>query len=204
MQRGLVGSEMCIRDRYQRRVHGRLEIFEMGTCCSNEAKSNVDYREENLNNYELHKEGMVEEYAARPHAEEEELTSSEEILFRETAEKLRLGNEITIEKYDEYGPYEYPPMPNDGVERELRELQKLEEGGQYYGFWNVVSNERDGKGVMVWADGSRYDGFWKNNRANGRGRLLHADGDVYEGTWLDDKAHGTGKYIHNDLSLIHI
>eukprot|EP00831_Metopus_contortus_P056224 TRINITY_DN4794_c0_g1_i5.p4 TRINITY_DN4794_c0_g1~~TRINITY_DN4794_c0_g1_i5.p4 ORF type:complete len:136 (-),score=46.08 TRINITY_DN4794_c0_g1_i5:682-1089(-) len=26
MQRGLVGSEMCIRDRYQRRVHGRLTV----------------------------------------------------------------------------------------------------------------------------------------------------------------------------------
>eukprot|EP00831_Metopus_contortus_P026587 TRINITY_DN2258_c0_g1_i3.p2 TRINITY_DN2258_c0_g1~~TRINITY_DN2258_c0_g1_i3.p2 ORF type:complete len:109 (+),score=53.83 TRINITY_DN2258_c0_g1_i3:152-478(+) len=25
MQRGLVGSEMCIRDRYQRRVHGTME-----------------------------------------------------------------------------------------------------------------------------------------------------------------------------------
>eukprot|EP00831_Metopus_contortus_P059965 TRINITY_DN5190_c0_g1_i15.p2 TRINITY_DN5190_c0_g1~~TRINITY_DN5190_c0_g1_i15.p2 ORF type:complete len:106 (-),score=37.43 TRINITY_DN5190_c0_g1_i15:431-748(-) len=29
MQRGLVGSEMCIRDRYQRRVHGILNIMTM-------------------------------------------------------------------------------------------------------------------------------------------------------------------------------
>eukprot|EP00831_Metopus_contortus_P025048 TRINITY_DN2169_c0_g1_i2.p1 TRINITY_DN2169_c0_g1~~TRINITY_DN2169_c0_g1_i2.p1 ORF type:complete len:249 (-),score=63.05 TRINITY_DN2169_c0_g1_i2:52-798(-) len=28
MQRGLVGSEMCIRDRYQRRVHGIYEFFD--------------------------------------------------------------------------------------------------------------------------------------------------------------------------------
>eukprot|EP00831_Metopus_contortus_P014279 TRINITY_DN15907_c0_g1_i1.p1 TRINITY_DN15907_c0_g1~~TRINITY_DN15907_c0_g1_i1.p1 ORF type:complete len:129 (-),score=44.76 TRINITY_DN15907_c0_g1_i1:218-604(-) len=26
MQRGLVGSEMCIRDRYQRRVHGKINM----------------------------------------------------------------------------------------------------------------------------------------------------------------------------------
>eukprot|EP00831_Metopus_contortus_P029534 TRINITY_DN24283_c0_g1_i1.p2 TRINITY_DN24283_c0_g1~~TRINITY_DN24283_c0_g1_i1.p2 ORF type:complete len:108 (+),score=46.69 TRINITY_DN24283_c0_g1_i1:160-483(+) len=35
MQRGLVGSEMCIRDRYQRRVHGaKSEIMksELGLC----------------------------------------------------------------------------------------------------------------------------------------------------------------------------
>eukprot|EP00831_Metopus_contortus_P002978 TRINITY_DN11112_c0_g1_i1.p1 TRINITY_DN11112_c0_g1~~TRINITY_DN11112_c0_g1_i1.p1 ORF type:complete len:143 (+),score=50.08 TRINITY_DN11112_c0_g1_i1:55-483(+) len=29
MQRGLVGSEMCIRDRYQRRVHGHVTVFEV-------------------------------------------------------------------------------------------------------------------------------------------------------------------------------
>eukprot|EP00831_Metopus_contortus_P032224 TRINITY_DN26087_c0_g1_i2.p1 TRINITY_DN26087_c0_g1~~TRINITY_DN26087_c0_g1_i2.p1 ORF type:complete len:128 (-),score=45.45 TRINITY_DN26087_c0_g1_i2:96-479(-) len=27
MQRGLVGSEMCIRDRYQRRVHGEVRLM---------------------------------------------------------------------------------------------------------------------------------------------------------------------------------
>eukprot|EP00831_Metopus_contortus_P023968 TRINITY_DN21010_c0_g1_i3.p1 TRINITY_DN21010_c0_g1~~TRINITY_DN21010_c0_g1_i3.p1 ORF type:complete len:149 (-),score=40.52 TRINITY_DN21010_c0_g1_i3:119-565(-) len=30
MQRGLVGSEMCIRDRYQRRVHGRDYMEKLG------------------------------------------------------------------------------------------------------------------------------------------------------------------------------
>eukprot|EP00831_Metopus_contortus_P037068 TRINITY_DN2923_c0_g1_i2.p2 TRINITY_DN2923_c0_g1~~TRINITY_DN2923_c0_g1_i2.p2 ORF type:complete len:164 (-),score=39.97 TRINITY_DN2923_c0_g1_i2:372-863(-) len=29
MQRGLVGSEMCIRDRYQRRVHGKIIMMEV-------------------------------------------------------------------------------------------------------------------------------------------------------------------------------
>eukprot|EP00831_Metopus_contortus_P022730 TRINITY_DN2044_c0_g1_i4.p2 TRINITY_DN2044_c0_g1~~TRINITY_DN2044_c0_g1_i4.p2 ORF type:complete len:112 (-),score=31.83 TRINITY_DN2044_c0_g1_i4:23-358(-) len=29
MQRGLVGSEMCIRDRYQRRVHGGVQILKV-------------------------------------------------------------------------------------------------------------------------------------------------------------------------------
>ena len=46
----------------------------------------------------------------------------------------------------------------------------------------------------MWNDGSKYEGFWKNDMANEKGRLLHADGDVYEGEWLDDKAHGKGHY----------
>eukprot|EP00831_Metopus_contortus_P045203 TRINITY_DN36221_c0_g1_i2.p2 TRINITY_DN36221_c0_g1~~TRINITY_DN36221_c0_g1_i2.p2 ORF type:complete len:121 (+),score=31.68 TRINITY_DN36221_c0_g1_i2:146-508(+) len=34
MQRGLVGSEMCIRDRYQRRVHGWVESLYLITITS--------------------------------------------------------------------------------------------------------------------------------------------------------------------------
>lgn len=62
------------------------------------------------------------------------------------------------------------------------------------------SDVRDGKGIQIWLDGSRYEGYWKNNKANGRGRLIHADGDVYEGEWKDDKAHGEGIYTHVDGS----
>jgi len=34
---------------------------------------------------------------------------------------------------------------------------------------------------MLWPDGSKYEGMWKNGKANGRGRMTHANGDVYEG-----------------------
>lgn len=57
---------------------------------------------------------------------------------------------------------------------------------------------RQGKGVQVWSDGSKYEGWWRDNKANGKGRLIHADGDVYEGEWKDDKAHGQGTYSHLD------
>ena len=28
---------------------------------------------------------------------------------------------------------------------------------------------REGMGVQVWSDGSKYEGFWRDNKANGRG-----------------------------------
>ena len=74
----------------------------------------------------------------------------------------------------------------------------LENGAKYKGQWNANNNKRDGKGQQIWADGSLYEGLWKNDKANGLGRLIHADGDVYEGEWKDDKAHGYGKYMHTD------
>ena len=68
----------------------------------------------------------------------------------------------------------------------------LENGARYEGEWDANRDVRDGKGKQIWADGSLYEGYWRNDKANGRGRLIHADGDVYEGEWKDDKAHGYG------------
>ena len=77
-------------------------------------------------------------------------------------------------------------------------MMTLENGAKYEGEWDVVRNLRDGRGKQIWADGSLYEGYWRNDKANGRGRLIHADGDVYEGEWKDDKAHGEGQYFHTD------
>ena len=89
----------------------------------------------------------------------------------------------------------------DGVKRAFRDIQKIDETGQYLGFWDEEANQRDGKGVMIFTNGSRYDGYWNKNKTNGRGRLIHADGEMYEGDWLDDKAHGKGMYIHKDGTI---
>jgi hypothetical protein len=82
------------------------------------------------------------------------------------------------------------PALNDNVNTQERPLKVLDNEARYLGEWNEQSNERHGRGVQVWHDGSMYEGQWKNDKANGKGRLIHADGDVYEGDWLDDKAHG--------------
>lgn len=55
---------------------------------------------------------------------------------------------------------------------------------------------RQGFGVMIWGDGSKYEGFWKDDMANGYGRFIQESGDVYEGEWLEDKAHGEGTYYY--------
>lgn len=43
------------------------------------------------------------------------------------------------------------------------------------------TNQRHGRGIQVWMDGSKYEGYWKRDKANVRGKLIHADGDIYEG-----------------------
>jgi hypothetical protein len=91
----------------------------------------------------------------------------------------------------------YKPL-NDNVKVSLRAQVEYENKSIYYGEWNVEKNQRHGRGIQYWLDGSKYEGYWKNDKANVRGRLIHADGDIYEGEWLDDKAHGYGSYTHTD------
>ena len=57
----------------------------------------------------------------------------------------------------------------------------LDNGTKYEGEWLKNTHIRDGRGIQIWAEGSRYDGNWKDNKAFGMGRLIHADGDIYEG-----------------------
>lgn len=67
-------------------------------------------------------------------------------------------------------------------------------------YWGEIGKDkiRQGRGVQVWTDGTKYEGRWENNMANGRGRLIHSDGSAYEGDWVDDKAHGCGTYWRTD------
>ena len=83
----------------------------------------------------------------------------------------------------------YPPL-QDGVPVESRQSVEYENHAIYYGEWEKNGNRRHGRGIQVWTDGSRYEGYWVEDKANKRGKLIHEDGDIYEGEWLEDKAHG--------------
>jgi hypothetical protein len=43
----------------------------------------------------------------------------------------------------------------------------LENGAKYEGEWIKDTDIRDGRGIQIWLDGSRYEGYWRNNKANG-------------------------------------
>jgi hypothetical protein len=47
-----------------------------------------------------------------------------------------------------------------------------------------------GYGLMTWADGRRYEGYWVNSKCTGFGILAHKDGRRYEGEYVNDKMQG--------------
>ena len=91
----------------------------------------------------------------------------------------------------------FPPL-DDGIPVRLKQTTEYENKAVYYGERSLSSNQRHGRGIQIWVDGSKFEGYWKNDKANIKGKLTHADGDIYEGEWYDDKAHGYGIYVHTD------
>ena len=55
-------------------------------------------------------------------------------------------------------------------------------------------NLRQGRGIQIYENGSRYDGFWKNDKPEGRGRLINHNGDYYNGYWVNGLHSGFGVF----------
>lgn len=160
----------------------------MGSCCSTEEdKNNVNIGAKEAKGGAKAKVGSSANDTAKQHFN---LENSEQ------GNIMDFVNQTVAQIYQQKGAFKAPTSTGGNVER--RALTTLENGARYEGEWNKSSGEREGYGKQVWADGSMYEGYWKNSKANGKGRLIHADGDTYEGEWKDDKAHGYGVYIHTD------
>ena len=46
---------------------------------------------------------------------------------------------------------------------------------------------------MIWANDSRYEGDWVDDKRHGRGTYHFANGDKCEGDWWDNRLLGMGK-----------
>lgn len=120
------------------------------------------------------------------------------VYAKQLAEMPDYSNEATRATEKQVGPFEWDEDESQyGADLIVRGPYELDNGAIYEGAWSK-EGLRQGRGVQVWHDGSKYEGYWSNDMANGRGRLIHADGDIYEGEWFNDKAHGRGTYIHID------
>ena len=58
-------------------------------------------------------------------------------------------------------------------------MRVSDDGMHYEGEWIVGTQVKEGRGVLLWPNGSRYEGMFKINYQGGKGRLIHSDGDVY-------------------------
>jgi hypothetical protein len=71
---------------------------------------------------------------------------------------------------------------------------------RYSGYF--VNGLYNGKGVMLFKDGTFLSGDWKNGKLNGKGVNLNKEGDLYIGSFADGKKDGLGTYFFSDKSLL--
>jgi len=62
---------------------------------------------------------------------------------------------------------------------------------RYEGDFND-NGERHGHGILIKANGSRYEGEFKDGVPNGRGVCNYSQGTRYEGEWVDGESEGKG------------
>ena len=55
---------------------------------------------------------------------------------------------------------------------------------------------KEGNGIFIYPDGSKYEGQWKAGNRCGQGKYLYANGDWYKGNWKDNLKDGKGVYYH--------
>lgn len=62
----------------------------------------------------------------------------------------------------------------------------------------IVKANKHGYGVYKWADGSRFDGQWSENKISGLGTYSWLDGRQYKGEWKNNNMEGFGFYSWKD------
>ena len=68
----------------------------------------------------------------------------------------------------------------------------------YYG--EMKNNLPDGKGLMIYQNGERYEGGWRGGERHGYGIFWFATGQKYSGMWAQGKMDGEGAYMLPDGS----
>jgi hypothetical protein len=62
---------------------------------------------------------------------------------------------------------------------------------------------KEGKGVMTWSSGDRYEGEFRNGTMEYKGVMKWKNGDRYEGYWQKGKMHGVGTLTYANGDRYH-
>ncbi|MBR1765865.1 MAG: hypothetical protein IJ745_02345 [Bacteroidales bacterium] len=87
------------------------------------------------------------------------------------------------------------------VQAQVRETTTYDDGSYYTGVRDG-KGRRHGNGLMVFANGDRYEGDWKKGIIDGEGTYIYAQGGYsYTGHWVKGniKGHGTFRFNNGNV-----
>jgi len=73
-------------------------------------------------------------------------------------------------------------------------------GSKYDGEWK--DGKTHGQGTYLWASGGKYVGEFKNGKRHGQGTYTGTNGEIYVGEWKKSKRHGRGTYTYVDGRVV--
>ncbi len=77
----------------------------------------------------------------------------------------------------------------------LRQQYECKDGDKFWGFDIDSKGNRQGRGVYVWENGSKYEGEAKDDHWHGQGVKTYNDGSTHTGQYENDLPHGFGVYV---------
>lgn len=107
---------------------------------------------------------------------------------------MRSGHHATV-----YGIRRDPSLKVKNVIRDTsKPVFPFVSGSEYRGQWN--NDVKEGFGIQINPDGTKYEGEWSRGKCNGRGTLWVKKGKTfirqYVGDWSDGKMDGEGIYYY--------
>jgi hypothetical protein len=112
---------------------------------------------------------------------------------------IRTGQHATV-----YEVRRDPDLQNKNVIRDrTKPVFPFVGGSQYKGQWN--NDVKEGFGIQVNSDNTKYEGEWLNNRFHGRGTLWVKKGKTYirqyVGDWVNGQMDGQGIYYYDNNEI---
>ena len=62
----------------------------------------------------------------------------------------------------------------------------------------IIKQKNHGKGILIWNNGNRYYGDFKEGGRTGKGTLYFSDGAIYRGDFVEGRREGYGVYLSTD------
>lgn len=101
------------------------------------------------------------------------------------------ASEEARDNWEELGEYKGKQNLNKGIGSATVTTDST--GRRFLGAWDGKAAEREGFGVYVDADGSIFEGFFKDGVRHGKGRHISSTGTVNVGKWVSNKFQGSYK-----------
>ena len=132
-------------------------------------------------------------------------------ILKSERERVNVKSGVTISNT----PYLLPPTITADVKTSLDELYSLSSVSVSVGSSNMqsksafvqytgdlIEGKRQGRGKLVYSNGSVYEGEFSQHQCHGVGRLTAADGTVYDGLWWYGQMYGEGRITFPDQQRV--